>query len=248
MVLALMVALAGVGVVGAQEGGQGGQGGPGGFGHGGGRGDGAGRPGIAHEVVEIVADATGLTGREIVAQVQDGSTLAEVITANGGDVQAVTDALIAAVTEQVNTAVANGRITQERADEILENLPTRIDEVFNGEFEFGGRGGDFGGRGQGLRGAGALLQAASDAIGLDVREIATQLRDGASLADVITANGGSPDEVLASALAAVTERINQAVAEGRITQEQADERLATLEANLSALLNGEYLADQGVGV
>ena len=52
-----------------------------------------------------------------------GESIAEVAEAEGVERQAVIDALVAAGTERLATAVAEGRITQERADQATERLP-----------------------------------------------------------------------------------------------------------------------------
>lgn len=226
----LVIALVGVGVVGAQPGpGGGGPGGPGGHGMGG-RGH-----GLMRELVTIISEETGLTAQEILQQVRDGATLAEIITANGGDVQAVTDAIIAAVTEEVNEAVATGRITQERADEILANLPAMVENALNGEFEpgFGGPRGDRGDRGMGMgRGAIAVVRLAAELTGLSAQDIRAQLEDGATLETILTENGVEVDAFVAEALERMEARLSVLVADGRITQAEADEMLTTFEMEL----------------
>jgi hypothetical protein len=227
--LVMVIALVSVGAAAAQQGPGGG--GPGGDGRGGRHGF-----GMLREALAIISEETGLTELEIVQQVRDGATLAEIITANGGDVQAVTDAIIAVVTEQVNEAVANGRITQERADEILANLPTMVESALNGEFaaDFGGRGGPRGDRGErGLgRGGIAVIRLAAELTGLDVQDIRAQLDDGATLEEVLTSNGVEVEVFVAEAVERMEARLGVLVADDRITQAEADELLTTFETEL----------------
>ncbi|NJO84932.1 MAG: hypothetical protein HC828_20675 [Blastochloris sp.] len=139
---------------------------------GGGGGD---RP--ARDLIEVVAEATGLEPRELAQEVRGGATLSELITANGGDVQVIADTIIGSLTERINTAVTNGRITQEQADELTASLNERVTAALNGEYEGlrpfagggrGDRGGEFGGF---VRGASPLVSAISEATGLDQRAI-----------------------------------------------------------------------------
>jgi hypothetical protein len=197
-------------------------------------------------VVQIAADETGLTPREIAALVMQGSTLAEVITANGGDVQAVIDAAIAALTDRISQAVAAGSLTQQQADEMLANLSAVIDQALNGAYRLG--------EGRGIsrdqvqeNGARILVQAAADATGLTPQAVLAELRQGSTLTEVVTANGGSVQAVLDTALQSATDRINQAVASGRMTQAQADELIANLTQRLTSMMNGD-LAAVGAGV
>ena len=234
MVGVALVGVIGVGAVSAQ----GGQ--PGNPGRPGGRGE---RGGALRDVVEIVVESTGLDAAGLREQLQAGGTLADAIIANGGDVATVTADAIAAITTRVNEAVTNGNLTQERADEMLATLETRITEILNGE-------GDFGGmlRDRGIHGRGderALIEAVIEATGLTRGTVMGQLIDGATLGDIITTNGGNVDAVIAAALATATERVNEQVTSGRITQEQADEVLARLNEFYSNAMDGTILPNRG---
>jgi uncharacterized coiled-coil protein SlyX len=191
------------------------------------------RDGLLRAVVEIVVDTTGLQGRDILGQVRDGSTLAAIITAQGGDVALVTSDIIAAATERINQAVANGRLTQERADEMLANLPDRVNDLLNGELRGEGRG-------ERLRIAGVqtLTDAVMEATGLTRGQLVGQIIDGATLGEIVTANGGSVEAVIAAALADATTQVNEAVASGQITQEQANDLLARLGEAFQNAMNG----------
>lgn len=83
----------------------------------------------------IITDATGLTEVELRTALRDGSTIAELIEANDGDVDTVIAALVAEVTNNLTDKVEAGNITQERADTILETLEEHITERVNGTFE-----------------------------------------------------------------------------------------------------------------
>ncbi len=84
-----------------------------------------------------------------------------------------------------------------------------------------------------------LMEASIEATGLERAEIANQVRDGATLGEVITANGGDVDMVLTTALAKVTAAVDERIDRGNMTQEQGDELLARAEAGFQAALNGE---------
>jgi urease gamma subunit len=203
------------------------------------------RPGAGaiRAVVEIVAEETGLEPHEIVAQVQAGTPLAEIITANGGDVDAVIDAAVSAATERINAALTGGTISEEQANRMLANLEEVVTRAVNGEL-FPNRPGNRG-AGARLRAAHTLVDATVAETGLESRDILQQLRDGSTLADIITANGGSVENVVNSAVADATEQINVAVAESRLTREQADELIASLETVFTDVVNGELPAQAG---
>jgi hypothetical protein len=71
---------------------------------------------------------------------------------------------------------------------------------------------------------------------MDRRQLGEVLRDGASIADLA---GDRVDELVADLVARATERIEQAVADGRLDRERADEILAGVEGRANARVNGE---------
>ena len=81
-----------------------------------------------------------------------------------------------------------------------------------------------------------VLGAAAQYIGIDARQLRTELR-GRSLAQVATAHGKSVEGLQAAVVAAVKSRLDRAVAAGRITAAQAQQRLARLQANVARLVN-----------
>ena len=90
--------------------------------------------GLRH-VAAAITEATGLERADIVAQLAEGKTLGEVITENGGDVEAVKAELLASLQERTAAAVAAGHIMQEHADALLASASERIDTLFNRVFE-----------------------------------------------------------------------------------------------------------------
>ncbi len=211
--------------------------------------------GLLRELVSIVTDDLGIQPADLLQQLR-GQTLADVITANGGSVDDITAKITAAVTDRVNQAVADGNLTQDRADQVLANLPDLIQRALNGEFG-GMLDGRFGGRGQMMppmgQGQGQrlprvqqfmdrldvrapLMNAIVDATGLNGRELAQQIQSGSTLSEIITANGGDPAAVEAAAIDKVKTRLDEAVSNGNMTQEQEDTVIAGVQAFYDAAL------------
>ena len=114
--------------------------------------------GSANSMVSVAADLLGMERADLVAELQAGKTIAQVAEGLGVDPQTIVDAFIAIRTENLAEAVANGCITQEQADLMLENLAEEaaacVYEPFN---PAGGRGQGGGGRGRGRRGGGECV-------------------------------------------------------------------------------------------
>ena len=127
------------------------------------------------------------------------------------------------ITEALSGLVSDGSITQEQADEVASTL----DEAGIGH-------------GGGHRGGGFDLSAAATALGMTEDELRTALEtDGTTLADVAGDQGVEVDALVDALVTAQQERIAAAVEDGRITQEQADERLADLEERVTERVNSE---------
>lgn len=145
-----------------------------------------------------------------------GLAVAVPALADGGDaggsaVERITDALAG--------LVSDGSITQEQADEVASTLS----EAGIGQGHGPG----------GLRG-GPDLSAAATALGMTEDELRTALRtEGTTLADVAEQQGVPVDTLVDALVTAGEERIADAVEDGRLTQEQADERLADLEERIT---------------
>ncbi len=78
----------------------------------------------------VVTETLGLSEEELRTALEaDGATLASVAEDQGVAVEDLVAALAEAVRERVATAVEEGRLTQEQADEWLADLETRITEA-----------------------------------------------------------------------------------------------------------------------
>lgn len=93
------------------------------------------------EMKAVVADVLGMTVEELEAVQEDGTTLPELLEQQGVTVEELQAALQAAYEEAVAAALAEGTITQEQADQLIERGLQR-----------GGRGGGPRGGGSGPRG------------------------------------------------------------------------------------------------
>lgn len=136
--------------------------------------------------------------------------------------------------ESLQELVDAGTITAEQADAVtshlVENRPER------GEFGEGrGPGGHHGG--PGMFGRGVASEALTDLLGLEAQELRQQLRDGATLAEIATAQGVEVQAVIDELVGELEERVDNAVENGRIDQAEADEKLADAEARITDMVN-----------
>ena len=145
------------------------------------------------------------------------------------------DALAKAEDAQLDQAVKDGKLTKEQADAIKERRKEsgRVLGIPGGpRFEHHG----FGERG--LRFRGGPLDDVADAIGISVRKLFSELRDGKTIAQVAKDHGKSLDDVRAAVKAATEKRLDADVKDGRLTRKQADEILDGLDDRLAHLGEG----------
>ena len=107
-----------------------------GFGMGPGRGMGLGIGGPEESLVAVAAEQVGLDRTELIAELQSGKTLAEVITTHGGDPAKVVESFLAERQADLAELVASGQISQEQADSLLAtmraNAPARLEQGWIG--------------------------------------------------------------------------------------------------------------------
>ncbi len=165
------------------------------------------------EINAILQEATGLDESALREALQSGSTPAELIEANGGDVAAVIATVAEAASQAIETAM------EERSAEISEALSDWLH-------------GDGGKRRRGIAfPRGVILTGLEEATGLDMTGLREALAEGATPAELIEANGGDVDAVLG----AMAEEAGGAI------DERKAQRLAEIEDQVTAWINGERM-------
>jgi polyhydroxyalkanoate synthesis regulator phasin len=153
-------------------------------------------------------------------------------------------ALKKALQNQVDAQVTAGKLTQEQADAIKARIEDGTQPIFGGgpggfgkHFRHGGAPGfgHFGGPG-----LAAGVEEIATYLGLEPAELRTQLASGKSLADIATAQGKTVDGLKAAINAAVTKRLDEAVAANKLTAEQKQKLIDGLSARLDDLVNGVH--------
>jgi hypothetical protein len=76
--------------------------------------------------LHLAAKYLGMTPKEIRTARQDGQSLAQIATSKGKSVDGLVAAIVAPAKARAAKAVSNGRLTQQRADELLARLTERV--------------------------------------------------------------------------------------------------------------------------
>ena len=205
--------------------------------------DGDNRPDRSHRAAhhEELALLLGVDVETLHEALHSGQTLASIAIEQGVNVDTVIAAIVESRATHIDGAVADGKITQEKADDLLAALEERVSfSVNEGRSTHDARG--IGRRG----GEGERLEELASLLGVEAQALGESLRSGSTLADVAVEQGVDVDTVINTIVSSKTERIDAAVEEGRITREQADEHLAELEERVTTSVN-EGRPDRGKG-
>jgi uncharacterized protein YidB (DUF937 family) len=182
------------------------------------------RPG---KILEGVSEFLDMTSDELREALADGTTLADVAADQGVSVEDLTAAMTDAVEARLLEAVADGKLTQERADELLANSADHIDQIINASHT----------RGQGMERREDRREAVADFIGLSQEDIRAAFEEGSTLAEVAADQGISEGDLTAFLIDYMSADIDEAVANGQLTQERGDAMKERLGERIEARIN-----------
>jgi len=159
----------------------------------------------------VVAAALAMSGIAL-AQTSDDSTTTTTVAVE--DTPAYTR-----IVDKLSPLVEDGTLTQAQADAVAELLAA--------DLPLGPRGHRF-----------EAILAVADFFDMTPRELRTALQDYDSLAAFAEANDSSADELIALLVDQAETRLDEAVANGRITEDQKAELLANATEHITDLVNG----------
>ena len=209
-----------------------------------------GRRGGPGPALSTIATALGIDESELQTELQAGKTISDVAASKGVALSVVSNAILTEEKARLAQDVADGKITQSQADERLANAETRINDMLTrtlpqggpdgpggpagpgGPEDHGGPGGRHGGPG----GPAASLSTVATALGMEESALESELQAGKTISDVAASKGVSLSTVTAALLSEEKTRLAQEVTDGKITQAQADERLANAETRINDML------------
>ncbi|MBA4181920.1 MAG: hypothetical protein C0506_15120 [Anaerolinea sp.] len=169
--------------------------------------------------------------------------LQSLATRLGVSVDTLKQALKDTSLEKLAQLVTDGKLTQEQADRIKT-------EIESGEHLFFGPGGMRAGRGghEGRGGAGIHDSAALTAfLGIDESTLRSEMQAGKSLATIATDHGKTRDQLKAFLTDQMNTELAQKVADGKITQAQADQMKTAMAGGLDAMIDGTGRGPGGAG-
>jgi len=164
------------------------------------------------------------------------------------------EAITGAATDTIDQAVKDGKLTQDRANQMKSDLQNRANQGDLPGFGFfgfrhgrgmGGFGdGDFGFGRSGF-GKGNNLTSFAKALNMTEADLMTELQSGKTIAAVAQEKNVDLTQVKTSVLADLKTNLDQVVQNGKLTQAQADQVYSQLNTNFDTLVNQPWMMHQG---
>jgi hypothetical protein len=171
-------------------------------------------------VFAAAAEALDLSTEELMEKLSDGeTTIADVAEQQDVDLQTVIDAMEAVASQNIEDLVNNP----------LPAPPHGLKD---------GRGHGFG-FAFGFPGLHESFDSVASALGITTDELRDELRNGQSIADIAKAKNVDLDAVVDTLVKDATAKLDQAVQDEMLTQEEADELKAALKKRITDRLNGD---------
>jgi uncharacterized protein YidB (DUF937 family) len=156
----------------------------------------------------------------------------------------LSDALKQALKNRIDAAVDAGTLTEEQGKQLKQRIDSDEYPLLFGHFGRGfgpGFGHHFG---PGPHGGFASFEAAAAYLGMSEADLREGLADK-TLAEIAKEKGKGVDGLVKAIVAAEEKKIDEAVADGRITKAQASEIKSRLAERTEALVNGELRHGDG---
>ena len=187
----------------------------------------------AGAALAVVGAGAAVAGDRLTPKAESQAIVNDAAKQLGVDPAKLSDALEQALKNRIDAAVKDGRLTEEQGDAMKRRISSAAFPLFIGPgFDRGGGP---------MRGFGHHwnrdLGSAASFLGLSESELRAALESGKSLAQIAKEEGKSVDTLVDTLVAAATKRLDQAVADGRLTKSARDEIAAELDEQITAIVN-----------
>lgn len=207
--------------------------------------------GLKNYALDIFAEKLGLSADEVTSRVKAGETFAQIAESKGISAEQLPDFMQQVCTAAIDQAVTDGKLTQEQADA----LKTRLQDMdwsrmLDGQkmrtapqsrpesFERMPMRGDLALRGSWMHDA--LLEAFAARLNLTVEDVTARLEAGETHTQIAESKGVSGDAYTALWKEIHIQVIDQAVTDGKLTQEQADAIKTRIESSTTPMWGGMF--------
>ena len=193
--------------------------------------------GVALLAVGLGSAGAIATSRMLSANDESKAVIDDAASQLGVQPEELSNALKQALKNQIDDAVDAGKLTKEQGKALKERIDSDDYPLLFG------RGGPRHGLGFGFghmhKGGSAVFETAAAYLGMSEADLREALRDQ-TLAEIAKKKGKSVDGLVKAIVATDENKIDEAVADGRITKAQATELKSRLTEHAEDLVNGEF--------
>jgi len=183
---------------------------------------------VTHGLVLVTAETTGLTGREVLAGLREGQSIAQIAEANGSGRDAILASFNAHIQTWFDKAVENGRLPESLA----QGRVAWFKDVARKMVDLPG----FRPAYPGLHELHVFIISGAVRVSeLDRQQVREELKSCQTLDEILTANGHSGQEAVAWAMERIAQGLDKLVEAGRLSAETADSWAVDIEAALERM-------------
>lgn len=138
-------------------------------------------------VLNTVAQILNVTPQELLKDLRQGQSIAQVAQSKGVAEQQVIDAIVKDLSASIDKRVQDGKLSQEKADQLKAGLPDRVKQMVEHQGPWKKEGRSF---------RGASLKDVASILGMSQQDLVNQLKSGKSIVEVAQSKGISEDQLV----------------------------------------------------
>ncbi|MDR3601587.1 MAG: hypothetical protein P4L49_14080 [Desulfosporosinus sp.] len=173
------------------------------------------------------AEILGMDANALSQELKSGKTLAQIAAAKGMDANTLVEKIQAAFNDQIDKAVANGKVTADKAVTMKAKTAEKASSVINKSWT-----GHKGRVGKGNVFKNVQQQIPALLGNMDATQLKEQLKSGKTLAQIAQDKGIAKDKLVSDLQAIMKENLDQAVKDKEITADKA----AQIESKLPQMI------------
>jgi len=183
-----------------------------------------------------ISQVLGMEASELVPQLREGKTVAEIAEEQGIPASLVVEELLIPVEQRLDRAVAGGRLSQEQAREKLSSAEVTISKmVHEGALKdiVGHQVNKIVQKDKRARQTKLLLHQVCQIVNLDHMGMLAELKEGNKIADIAEEQGISQNELLEELTQLAQDRLATAVSKGKLDAQKAEEIMQNIRDRLA---------------
>lgn len=191
-------------------------------------------------ILRKVSQVLDMEPNELLPQLKEGRTIAQIAEERGISVSTVVDELLVPVKERLDKAVVDGKLSQEQAEQGLSKAEARITEMVQNATPqdiVRHRAGKLISQDKRAGRTKVLLNQVCQIVNLDSEEMLAQLKEGKKIVEIAQEQGVSRDELLQALTDRAQERLDKAVSEGKLDGDKAVEMMPKIEEGLAKFVD-----------